>query len=125
MKKPDAKSLDEYDFRYGSRGRHHRKVAEEGALVRLDPDVAVRFPTSEAVNAALRALLPTTPRMTDGDPSTTLLLDVGGVLNPFIPTGEALPDGFEEHRIDGIRVLLAPRHGEWLRSLMPALTARR
>lgn len=60
MKKPDAEPRDEYDFRYGSRGRHHRKLAEEGALVRLAPDVAVRFPTSEAVNTALRALVPTT-----------------------------------------------------------------
>ena len=61
MKKPDDEPRDEYDFRYGSRGRHQRKLAEEGALVRLDPDVAVRFPTSEAVNAALRALVPTAP----------------------------------------------------------------
>ena len=61
MKKPDDKPRDEYDFRFGSRGRHHRKFAEEGALVRLDPDVAVRFPTSEAVNAALRALVPDAP----------------------------------------------------------------
>jgi hypothetical protein len=56
MKKPDDDPRDEYDFRYGSRGRHHRKLAEEGALVRLDADVAVLFPTSEAVNEALRAL---------------------------------------------------------------------
>ena len=61
MKKSDDEPRDEYDFRYGSRGRHHRKLAEEGALVRLDPDVAVRFPTSEAVNAALRALARATP----------------------------------------------------------------
>ena len=61
MKKPDDQPRDEYDFRFGSRGRHHRKLAEEGALVRLDPDVAVRFPTSEAVNAALRALVPAAP----------------------------------------------------------------
>ena len=61
MNKPDDAPRDEYDFRYGSRGRHHRKLAEEGALVRLDPDVAVRFPTSEAVNTALRALVPAAP----------------------------------------------------------------
>lgn len=61
MKKPDDKPRDEYDFRYGSRGRHHRKLADEGALVRLDPDVAVRFPTSEAVNDALRSLVSTSP----------------------------------------------------------------
>jgi hypothetical protein len=57
MKKPDDdEGRDEYDFRYGSRGSHHRRLAEEGALVRLDPDVALRFPTSEAVNTALRSL---------------------------------------------------------------------
>jgi hypothetical protein len=56
MKKHDDEPRDEYDFRYGVRGRHHRKLAEEGAVVRLDPDVAMRFPTSEAVNAALRSL---------------------------------------------------------------------
>ncbi len=56
MKKPDGEGRDEYDFRQGSRGRHHRKLAEEGALVRLDPDVALRFPTSEAVNTALRSI---------------------------------------------------------------------
>lgn len=61
MTKPDDRPRDEYDFRYGGRGRHHRKLAEEGALVRLDPDVAARFPTSEAVNDALRTLVASTP----------------------------------------------------------------
>lgn len=56
MSTPDE-PRDEYDFRGGSRGRHHRKLREQGALVRLDPDVAERFPTSESVNAALRALV--------------------------------------------------------------------
>jgi len=60
MKKPDE-PRDEYDFRQGSRGRHHRQLAEDGALVRLDPDVAVLFPTSEAVNAALRSLSSSRP----------------------------------------------------------------
>ena len=56
MKKPAPQPRDEYDFRHGSRGRHQRKLAIDGAVVRLDPDVAVRFPTSAAVNAALRSL---------------------------------------------------------------------
>ena len=56
MTTPDE-PRDEYDFRYGSRGRHHRKLAEDGAVVRLDPDVAARFPTSESVDTALRALV--------------------------------------------------------------------
>lgn len=56
MKKSDDAPREEYDFREGSRGRHHRKLVGDGAVVRLDPDVAVRFPTSEAVNEALRSL---------------------------------------------------------------------
>lgn len=56
MSTPDE-LRDEYDFRGGIRGRHYRKLREEGAVVRLDPDVAQRFPTSESVNAALRALV--------------------------------------------------------------------
>jgi hypothetical protein len=56
MSMPDE-PRDEYDFRYGSRGRHHRKLAEDGAVVRLDPDVAQHFPTSESVNDALRSLV--------------------------------------------------------------------
>ncbi len=55
MSTPDI-PRDEYDFRGGSRGSHYRKLRKEGALVRLDPDVAERFPTSESVNSALRAL---------------------------------------------------------------------
>lgn len=47
---------DEYDFRDGVRGRHHRDLKAHGAVVRLDPDVAEEFPTSESVNTALRAL---------------------------------------------------------------------
>ena len=54
-KRPDDEPRDEYDFREGVRGRHHRRLAEEGMMVRLDPDVAARFPTSKAVNDALRA----------------------------------------------------------------------
>jgi hypothetical protein len=56
MSTPDE-PRDAYDFRHGSRGRHHRKLAEDGAVVRLDPDVARRFPTSESVNTALRSLV--------------------------------------------------------------------
>lgn len=56
MSTPDE-PRDEYDFRYGSRGRHYRKLAEDGAVVRLDPDVAQHFPTSESVNMALRSLV--------------------------------------------------------------------
>ena len=56
MSKPDDEPRDEYDFRGGSRGRHSRALSERGAVVRLDPDVAKRFPTSKAVNDALRSI---------------------------------------------------------------------
>lgn len=55
MNTPDD-PRDEYDFRQGSRGSHQRQLRRDGAVVRLDPDVAERFPTSESVNTALRAL---------------------------------------------------------------------
>jgi hypothetical protein len=51
---PREEPRHEYDFRLAIRGRHHRKLATEGTVVRLDPDVASRFPTSKAVNEALR-----------------------------------------------------------------------
>jgi hypothetical protein len=52
----------------------------------------------------------------DGGLRPLLLIDVDGVLNPFV-AGGVVPDGFDEYRIDGMRVLLAARHGDWLRSL--------
>lgn len=56
MSTPDE-SRGEYDFREGTRGRHARRLRTEGPVIRLDADVAERFPTSESVNAALRALV--------------------------------------------------------------------
>ncbi len=72
----------EYDFRRGVRGKHsdayrqghtvkiqrtngttvvqHFKLAE-GAIM-LDPDVSQYFPTSEAVNNALRSLIALAPK---------------------------------------------------------------
>ena len=60
MKKPepDEDLLPEYDFTGAVRGKYARRYAEgtNVVVVALDPDVAKRFPTSEAVNAALRRL---------------------------------------------------------------------
>lgn len=47
---------EEYDFSGGVRGKFAAQYAEGTNLVRLDPDVAELFPTSESVNQALRAL---------------------------------------------------------------------
>jgi hypothetical protein len=72
----------EYDFRGGVRGKHHQayrrghKVTihktdgtamvqhfklEDGAVM-LEPDVRAYFPDSEAVNGALRCLIPLLPQ---------------------------------------------------------------
>ena len=50
---------DEYDFSHGVRGKYTARFREGANLVLLDPDVAARFPTSEAVNNALRTLIGT------------------------------------------------------------------
>lgn len=51
----------EYDFKGGVRGKYARRYARSTNVVMLDPDVATAFPTSRAVNAALRKLLRDTP----------------------------------------------------------------
>jgi hypothetical protein len=89
MKKPVRKSVEteddmrpEYDFRGGVRGKHHKAYRqghtvkihktggttvvqhfklEDGAVL-LDPDVSEYFPTSEAVNSALRSLIALVPK---------------------------------------------------------------
>jgi hypothetical protein len=53
------------------------------------------------------------------DPRPLLLVDVDGVLNPWL--AEDCPDGYNEyHFFPGERVLLSPAHGELLTSLTPA-----
>lgn len=46
----------EYDFRGGIRGKYAARFARGTNIVILEPDVAMRFPDSKAVNDALRAL---------------------------------------------------------------------
>ena len=56
--KPDEDDLrPEYDFSNGVRGKHHEAYRESTNVVLLDPVVAKAFPTSEAVNRALRLLM--------------------------------------------------------------------
>jgi len=55
--KRDPDMLAEYDFSHGVRGKHAQQYAEGTNVVVLSPDVAEFFPDSEAVNAALRALV--------------------------------------------------------------------
>lgn len=53
----DDEMLPEYDFSEGVRGKYAQRFAEGTNVVVLSPDVAKAFPTSEAVNKALRSLL--------------------------------------------------------------------
>ena len=48
--------LGEYDFSKGVRGKYDKRYHQGSNIVVLDPDVAERFPNSEAVNQALRSL---------------------------------------------------------------------
>jgi hypothetical protein len=57
--KPDAEDeemLPEYDLTGGVRGKYVERYRQGTNVVLLDPDVAEKFPTSEAVNEALRRL---------------------------------------------------------------------
>lgn len=54
---PDPDMRDEYDFSKGVRGKYAQKYTEGTNIVVLEPDVAAVFPTSEAVNEALRTLI--------------------------------------------------------------------
>ena len=56
----DDEMRPEYDFDYSTaiRGKYYRRLLKEGAnVVVLEPDVAKAFPSSSAVNDALRSLL--------------------------------------------------------------------
>jgi hypothetical protein len=48
--------LPEYDFSGGVRGKYAARMAEGTNIVVIAPDLAKLFPTSEAVNKALRDL---------------------------------------------------------------------
>jgi hypothetical protein len=52
----DDEMLPEYDLTGGVRGKYVERYREGTNVVLLDPDVAAKFPTSEAVNEALRRL---------------------------------------------------------------------
>jgi hypothetical protein len=48
----------EYDFSKGVRGKYQKRLLKEGTnVVVLEPDIAKAFPTSDAVNDALRVVL--------------------------------------------------------------------
>jgi hypothetical protein len=60
--KPKDSSVNEmraeYDFSKGVRGKYQKRLLKEGTnVVVLEPDIAKAFPTSDAVNDALRVVL--------------------------------------------------------------------
>jgi len=60
MKKLKDDMRDEYkraDFVSLERGKFHKEAIKGTSVALLDPAIAKAFPTSEAVNAALRGLL--------------------------------------------------------------------
>jgi len=54
--KKESEMRDEYDFKGGQRGKYAKAYHQGCNIIVLDPDVAARFPNSEAVNQALRSL---------------------------------------------------------------------
>jgi hypothetical protein len=50
-------SLDRYDWSKAERGRYAGRLRMGTPMRRLDDDLAELFPNSEAVNAALRAIV--------------------------------------------------------------------
>jgi hypothetical protein len=59
-----AESAPEYDFRGAAKNPYAARYRSNAVVVTLDPDVAAAFPTTAAVNEALRALV---RRQTDED----------------------------------------------------------
>ena len=60
MKKIEGEMRAEYkrsDFSTLQRGKFYKEVVKGTSVVLLDPELAKAFPTSEAVNQALRGLL--------------------------------------------------------------------
>jgi len=60
MKKADDELRAHYkrsDFPRLERGKFYKEAAKGTSVVLLDPDLAKAFPSSEAVNGALRGLL--------------------------------------------------------------------
>ena len=58
MKKLREGHVDRYDWTHATRGRLAKRLAHDTSNLRaLDDEVAVAFPDSASVNAALRAVL--------------------------------------------------------------------
>lgn len=69
-KDPDPSEMrDHYDFGHAAnpvRGKYYDRYRQGTNVVVIDPDLAKRFPNSDAVNAALRQLINLTPNTASG-----------------------------------------------------------
>jgi hypothetical protein len=63
--KDDSDMLPNYDFSNGEQGKYSQMALKSSHVVLLDSDVVNVFPTSEAVNEALRGLIPVSSREAD------------------------------------------------------------
>ena len=54
---PPEDSIDRYDWSKARRGHHAGRIHLGTQMLRLDDDLGDLFPNSEAVNAALRAIV--------------------------------------------------------------------
>jgi hypothetical protein len=58
VKSDDMRSEYNFDYSKAVRGKYYKRILKEGAnVVVLEPDIAKAFPTSDAVNDALRVVL--------------------------------------------------------------------
>jgi hypothetical protein len=53
----DGNMRPEYDFSGAVRGKYYERFQQGSSIVLLEPDVSAAFPTSAAVNQALRSLV--------------------------------------------------------------------
>ena len=57
MNHDDDDMKSEYDFSGGVRGKYAKRVRRDRVTVSIDPELSKEFPTTQAVNDALRELL--------------------------------------------------------------------
>ncbi|MFH0730522.1 MAG: hypothetical protein V2B19_29780 [Pseudomonadota bacterium] len=62
----DPDMLEEYNFSGGVRGKYAERYSKGTNIVIIDPDVAEFFPGHEAINDALRSLIPISKREEKG-----------------------------------------------------------
>ena len=85
----DSGELDahyEFDYSKAKPNRFAARLAQDRLMVVLDPDIAVVFPTSEAVNDALRVLAAAAKNLPDRKAETPTQAAHGGSASGIGPT---------------------------------------